>query len=159
MTTIHAYTSDQVIQDGPHKDLRRGRAAALSMIPTTTGAAEAVGKVIPELSGKLSGLAIRVPTPDVSIVDLVAEVNQDVTAEKVNQALKKASETELKEILKYCEEPLVSVDFTTEPASGIVDAGSTRVVGDRMVKILGWYDNEWGYSCRVIDLAEYMLKK
>jgi len=159
MTTIHAYTSDQVIQDGPHKDLRRGRAAALSMIPTTTGAAEAVGKVIPELSGKLSGLAIRVPTPDVSIVDLVAEVNQDVTAEKVNQALKEASETELKEILKYCEEPLVSVDFTTEPASGIVDAGSTRVVGDRMVKILGWYDNEWGYSCRVIDLAEYMLKK
>jgi len=159
MTTIHAYTSDQVIQDGPHKDLRRGRAAALSMIPTTTGAAEAVGKVIPELNGKLSGLAIRVPTPDVSIVDLVAEINQDVTVEKVNQVLKEASETELKEILKYCEEPLVSVDFTTDPASAIVDAGSTRVVGDRMVKILGWYDNEWGYSCRVIDLAEYMLRK
>jgi len=159
MTTIHAYTSDQVIQDGPHKDLRRGRAAALSMIPTTTGAAEAVGKVIPELNGKLSGLAIRVPTPDVSIVDLVAEINQDVTVEKVNQVLKEASETELKEILKYCEEPLVSVDFTTDPASAIVDAGSTRVVGDRMIKILGWYDNEWGYSCRVIDLAEYMLRK
>lgn len=159
MTTIHAYTSDQVIQDGPHKDLRRGRAAALSMIPTTTGAAEAVGKVIPELKGKLSGLAIRVPTPDVSIVDLVAEINQDVTVEKVNQVLKEASETELKEILKYCEEPLVSVDFTTDPASAIVDANSTRVVGDRMVKILGWYDNEWGYSCRVIDLAEYMLRK
>jgi len=159
MTTIHSYTSDQVLQDGPHKDLRRARAAALSMVPTTTGAAEAVGKVIPELNGKLSGLAIRVPTPDVSIVDLVAELNQDVTVESVNQALKEACQGELKGILKYCEEPLVSADFITDPASGIVDANSTRVIGNRMVKVLGWYDNEWGYSCRMIDLAEYMLKE
>jgi len=141
MTTIHSYTNDQALLDSPHQDLRRARAAGLSMIPTTTGAAVAVGKVIPELKGKLDGLAIRVPTPDVSLVDLVVEVEN------------------LKGILKYCEEPLVSRDFTTDPASVIVDADSTAVIEGKMVKALGWYDNEWAYSCRVIDLAEYMDKK
>ncbi len=158
MTTIHSYTNDQALQDGPHKDLRRARAAALSMIPTTTGAAIAVGKVIPELNGKINGLAIRIPTPDVSLIDLVAELEKEVTVDEVKLAFKEASQGNLKGILKYCEEPLVSHDFTTDPASAIVDADSTYVVEGKMVKVLGWYDNEWGYSCRVIDLAEYMIK-
>lgn len=159
MTTIHAYTNDQMLLDGPHRDLRRARAAALSMVPTTTGAAEAVGKVIPELNGKLTGIAIRVPTPDVSLVDLVAELEKDVTVEEVNRAFKEAAEGNLKDILVYCEEPLVSVDFTTNPASSIFDAKSTKVIQERMVKVLAWYDNEWGYSCRVVDLAEYMMSR
>jgi len=159
MTTIHAYTNDQMLLDGPHRDLRRARAAALSMVPTTTGAAEAVGKVIPELNGKLTGIAIRVPTPDVSLVDLVAELEKDVTVEEVNGAFKEAAEGSLKDILVYCEEPLVSVDFTTNPASSIFDAKSTKVIQERMVKVLAWYDNEWGYSCRVVDLAEYMMSR
>jgi glyceraldehyde 3-phosphate dehydrogenase len=159
MTTIHSYTNDQMLLDGPHKDLRRARAAALAMVPTTTGAAEAVGKVIPQLKGKLTGIAIRVPTPDVSLVDLVVEVERDVTCEEVNSAFKRASEDELKEILVYCEEPLVSVDFITNPASSIFDADSTKVIEKRMIKVFGWYDNEWGYSYRVVDLAEYMAEK
>ncbi len=159
MTTIHSYTADQVLLDGPHKDLRRARAAGLSMIPTTTGAAVAVGKVIPELKGKFDGLAIRVPTPDVSLVDLVAEVEKETTVDEVNSAFKRASEENFKGILKYCEEPLVSHDFTTDPASAIVDADFTGVIEGKMVKVLGWYDNEWGYSCRVVDLAQYMDKK
>jgi len=159
MTTIHSYTNDQALLDSPHQDLRRARAAGLSMIPTTTGAAVAVGKVIPELKGKLDGLAIRVPTPDVSLVDLVVEVEKETTVDEVNSAFKRASEENLKGILKYCEEPLVSRDFTTDPASVIVDADSTAVIEGKMVKALGWYDNEWAYSCRVIDLAEYMDKK
>ncbi len=159
MTTIHSYTNDQALLDSPHKDLRRARAAGLSMIPTTTGAAVAVGKVIPELKGKLDGLAIRVPTPNVSLVDLVVEVEKEITVDEVNSAFKRASEENLKGILKYCEEPLVSHDFTTDPASVIVDADSTVVIEGKMVKALGWYDNEWAYSCRVIDLAEYMDKK
>jgi len=159
MTTIHSYTNDQMLLDGPHKDLRRARAAALAMVPTTTGAAEAVGKAIPELNGKLTGIAIRVPTPDVSLVDLVVELDKDVTVDEVNAAFKKASEGKLKGILVYCEEPLVSVDFTTNPASAIFDADSTRVIQNKMVKVLAWYDNEWGYSYRVVDLAEYMVSK
>ncbi len=159
MTTIHSYTADQVLLDGPHKDLRRARAAGLSMIPTTTGAAVAVGQVIPELRGKLDGLAIRVPTPNVSLVDLVAEVEKETTVDEVNSAFKRASEENFKGILKYCEEPLVSHDFTTDPASAIVDADFTGVIEGKMVKVLGWYDNEWGYSCRVVDLAQYMDKK
>jgi glyceraldehyde 3-phosphate dehydrogenase len=159
MTTIHSYTNDQALLDSPHQDLRRARAAGLSMIPTTTGAAVAVGKVIPELKGKLDGLAIRVPTPDVSLVDLVVEVEKEITVDEVNSAFKRASEENLKGILKYCEEPLVSRDFTTDPASVIVDADSTAVIEGKMVKALGWYDNEWAYSCRVIDLAEYMDTK
>ena len=156
MTTIHAYTAGQSILDGPHKDLRRARAAALSMIPTTTGAARAISLVLPELEGKLDGMAIRVPTPDVSLVDLVAEVEVDVTAETVNDALRAAAQSELAGILRVEEEPLVSVDFTGEGASSIVDGPSTAVMGGRMVKVLSWYDNEWGYSSRVADLVEYV---
>jgi len=159
MTTIHAYTNDQALLDAPHKDLRRARAAAMSMVPTTTGAAEAVGKVIPELNGKLTGIAIRVPTPDVSLVDFVAELDKDVTVEEVNTAFKRFAQGELKDILIYCEEPLVSVDFTTNPASCVFDAELTKVIEKRMVKVLGWYDNEWGYSYRLVDLAEYMAAK
>ena len=159
MTTIHSYTNDQVLLDGPHKDLRRARAAALSMVPTTTGAAIAAGKVIPELEGKINGLAIRIPTPDVSLVDLVAELEKETTVEEVNLAFKEASQGNLKGILRYSEEPLVSHDFTTDSASAIVDADSTYVIKGRLVKVLGWYDNEWGYSCRVVDLAEYMSRK
>ncbi len=157
MTTVHAYTNDQVILDFPHKDLRRARAAAMSMIPTTTGAAAAMGEVIPELKGKLDGMAIRVPTPDVSIVDFVAVVEKETTKEEVNEALKKASEGALKGILAYCEEPLVSMDFLHSSYSSIIDALSTKVIGN-MVKVLSWYDNEWGYSCRVVDLAKYMMQ-
>jgi glyceraldehyde 3-phosphate dehydrogenase len=154
MTTVHAYTNDQRILDLPHSDLRRARAAALSMIPTTTGAARATSLVLPEVKGKLDGIAVRVPTPDVSLVDLVAEVSRDVTVEEVNAALKAASEGGLNGILGYTEEPLVSIDFTGDRHSSIVDAKSTAVMQGRMVKVLSWYDNEWGYSCRVVDLAQ-----
>ena len=156
MTTIHAYTAGQAVLDGPHKDLRRARAAALSMIPTTTGAARAIALVLPELEGKLDGMAIRVPTPDVSLVDLVAELGGDVSEGEVNDALRAAAETDLAGILRVEEDPLVSVDFVGESASSVVDAPSTAVVGGRLVKVLAWYDNEWGYSSRVVDLVEYV---
>ncbi len=159
MTTIHSYTNDQKILDLPHKDLRRARAAALSMIPTSTGAAKAIGEVLPELKGKLDGLAIRVPTPDVSLTDLTCVVDKDATVEAVNEAFKKASETSLKGILQYLTEPLVSKDFYGSNYSCIFDAELTKVVDSRLVKILGWYDNEWAYSMRVVDLAEYIVKK
>lgn len=158
MTTIHSYTNDQALLDAPHTDLRRARAAALSMIPTSTGAAVAVGKVIPELEGKIDGLAIRVPTPNVSLVDLVAEVEKETTVDEVNLALRKASQGSLEGILKYSSEPLVSHDFTTDSASAIIDADCTYVIEGTLVKVLAWYDNEWGYSSRIIDLAEYMIK-
>ena len=160
MTTIHSYTNDQVILDFPHKDLRRARAAALSMIPTTTGAAKAVYLAIPELKGKLDGFAMRVPTPNVSVVDLVAFVEKKTTAEEVNAALKKASEAgPLKGYLGYEEEELVSSDFKGDGRSSIVDAKLTRVVGGNCVKVISWYDNEWGYSCRVRDLINFLGKK
>ena len=158
MTTIHAYTNDQRILDLPHKDLRRARAAALSMIPTTTGAAKAIGLVIPELKGKLDGYAMRVPTPDVSVVDLVSLVEKPTTAEEVNAALKKAAEGPMKGILQYVEEELVSKDFTGNPHSSMVDAGFTKVIDGNLVKVIAWYDNEWGYSCRVRDLIGYVAK-
>jgi glyceraldehyde 3-phosphate dehydrogenase len=159
MTTIHSYTNDQSILDLPHKDLRRARAAAMSMIPTSTGAAKAVGLVLPELKGKVHGLAIRVPTPNVSVVDLVVETEKPVTAEAVNAALRKAAEGELKGILGYTDEPLVSIDFNGNPLSSIVDGASTSVVDGTLVKVLSWYDNEWGYSCRVRDLIKYLASK
>jgi len=159
MTTIHSYTNDQVILDFPHKDLRRARAAGLSMIPTSTGAAKAIGLVIPELKGKMDGLAVRVPTPDVSLVDLTIETEKLTTTAEVIAALKKASQTpRFKNILSVCEEPLVSIDFKGDKTSSIVDAESTKVVGN-LVKVLAWYDNEWGYSCRVVDLCEYIASK
>ncbi len=153
MTTIHAYTNDQRILDLPHKDPRRARAAALSMIPTTTGAAKAVGLVLPELKGKLDGFSMRVPTPNVSVVDLTAELSKDATVASVNAALKKASEGPMKGILSYSEEPLVSIDYNGCSYSAIVDAENTRVIGDRLIKVLAWYDNETGYSARLRDLA------
>jgi glyceraldehyde 3-phosphate dehydrogenase len=156
MTTIHAYTNDQVILDFPHKDLRRARAAALSMIPTTTGAAAAVALVLPQLKGKLDGMAIRVPTPNVSVVDLVVEVEKETSVDAVNAALKKASEGALKGILGYTEEPLVSIDFNGTGLSSVVDAPSTSVIEGRMVKVLSWYDNEMGYSTRMVDLAAFI---
>jgi glyceraldehyde 3-phosphate dehydrogenase len=160
MTTIHSYTNDQVILDFPHKDLRRARAAALSMIPTSTGAAKALKLVIPEMAGKLDGFAMRVPTPNVSVVDLVAVVEKQTTKEEVNAALKKASENgSLKGYLAYEEEELVSADFKGNPYSSIVDAKMTLVVGGNLVKVISWYDNEWGYSCRVRDLINYMGSK
>ena len=159
MTTIHSYTNDQSILDLPHTDLRRARAAAMSMIPTSTGAAKAVGLVLPELKGKIHGLAIRVPTPNVSVVDLVAETEKPVTAEAVNAALRKAAEGELKGILGYTDEPLVSIDFNGNPLSSIVDGTSTSVVDGTLVKVLSWYDNEWGYSCRVRDLIKYIVTR
>ncbi len=155
MTTTHAYTGDQRLLDFPHKDLRRARAAALSMIPTTTGAAKAVSLVLPQLAGKLNGMAIRVPTPNVSVVDLVVQLSKPATADEVNRAMKEAAEGDLNGILAYCEEPLVSIDFNGSTASSTVDALSTMVIGD-MLKVLSWYDNEFGYSCRMIDLALYM---
>jgi glyceraldehyde 3-phosphate dehydrogenase len=158
MTTIHAYTNDQRILDLPHKDLRRARAAALSMIPTTTGAAKAVGLVLPELKGKLDGYAMRVPTPDVSVVDLVALVEKPTSVEAVNAAFKKAAEGPMKGILQYVEEELVSKDFTGNPHSSMVDAGFTKVIDGNLVKVVAWYDNEWGYSCRVRDLIEFVAK-
>ncbi len=156
MTTIHSYTNDQALLDVPHKDLRRARAAAMSMIPTTTGAARATALVLPELKGRLDGLAIRVPTPDVSLVDLVAEVERDTTAAEVNSALKEAAAGGLKGILEVTDEPLVSVDFTGSSASSVVDAPSTSVMGGRLVKVLAWYDNEMGYSTRCVDLLAYV---
>ncbi|MGD0335686.1 MAG: type I glyceraldehyde-3-phosphate dehydrogenase [Candidatus Omnitrophota bacterium] len=159
MTTIHSYTNDQRILDLPHKDLRRARAAAVSMIPTSTGAAKAIGEVLPELKGKLDGLAIRVPTPDVSITDLTCIVEKDATVESVNAAFKKASETDLKGILQYLTIPLVSRDFYGSNYSCILDAELTKVIDGRLVKIMGWYDNEWAYSCRVVDLADFIVKK
>ncbi|MGE5188587.1 MAG: type I glyceraldehyde-3-phosphate dehydrogenase [Gemmatimonadota bacterium] len=158
MTTIHAYTNDQRILDLPHKDLRRARAAAVSMIPTTTGAAKAVALVIPELKGKLDGGAIRVPTPNVSVVDLTVELSREATAEAVNAAVKKAAEGPLKGILRYVEEPLVSVDFNHSPYSSEFDAPSTKVIGGKLLKVLAWYDNEWGYSCRMLDLAKFVSR-
>ena len=156
MTTIHAYTNDQRILDYPHKDLRRARAAAISQIPTTTGAAKAVGLVIPELEGKIDGIAIRIPTANVSVVDLVALLRKNVSAEEVNASFKKASEGKLKGILGYSEEPLVSVDYMRNPHSGIVDSLFTRITDNNLVKVLAWYDNEWGYSCRMRDLVKYI---
>jgi glyceraldehyde 3-phosphate dehydrogenase len=158
MTTIHSYTNDQQILDLPHKDLRRARAAAMSMIPTTTGAAKAVGLVIPELAGKVDGFAIRVPTPDVSVVDFVAELNQYVTVEDLNRALKGASENALKGVLGFCDEPLVSIDFTGDVHSSIVDSLSTMVVQKRMAKVVAWYDNEMGFSARMCDVTEMIAK-
>ena len=159
MTTIHAYTNDQRILDMYHKDLRRARAAALNIIPTTTGAAKAVTIVIPELKGRIHGLAFRIPTPTVSVVDFVAELAQDVDVEEVNRTLKAAADGALRGILEYCSEELVSTDFKGNPASSIVDAPSTMVIGGNMVKVLSWYDNEWGYSCRLADLAVYIAGK
>ena len=158
MTTIHAYTSDQRLLDAPHKDLRRARAAAVSQIPTTTGAAKAVGLVIPELKGKIDGIAIRVPTANVSVVDLVALLKKSATAEQANAAFKKAAQGKLKGILQFTDEPLVSVDFMANPHSAIVDGDYTRIIDENMIKVLAWYDNEWGYSCRMIDLIKYMYK-
>ncbi len=158
MTTTHAYTNDQKILDLPHKDLRRARAAAVSMIPTSTGAAKAVGLVLPDLQGKLDGMAIRVPTQNVSVVDLVVEVDSDITAEQVNSAFKEAADGPLKGILELSEEPLVSVDFLGNPASSTVDAISTKVMENKMVKVLSWYDNEWGFSCRMVDLIKKVGK-
>ncbi|MGD0844405.1 MAG: type I glyceraldehyde-3-phosphate dehydrogenase, partial [Geobacteraceae bacterium] len=158
VTTVHSYTNDQSILDLPHKDLRRARAAALSMIPTTTGAAKAVSLVLPELKGKLDGMAIRVPTPNVSVIDLVATLNNNTDAEKVNAALKKASKGALKGILDFCEEPLVSIDFNGNTFSSIVDAGCTKVIGGNMVKVISWYDNEKGFSQRVVDLFKLIAK-
>jgi glyceraldehyde 3-phosphate dehydrogenase len=159
MTTIHSYTNDQQLLDLPHKDLRRARAAALSMIPTSTGAAKAVALVLPELKGKFDGISVRVPTPNVSLVDVVMDVDRATTAEEVNRALKDAANKELRGILAFCEEPLVSSDFKGNPNSSIVDAEYTKVIGENMIKILSWYDNEWGYSCRVRDLIKYISKK
>ena len=159
MTTIHSFTNDQVTLDFPHKDLRRARAASLNMIPTSTGAAKAIGLVLPDLKGKLDGLSIRVPTPVVSLVDLVAELGKTVTKDDVNNALREAAKGKLNKYLEVCEEPLVSMDFKENPHSSIIDALSTYVVGGNMVKVLSWYDNEWGYSNRVVDLIEYMASK
>ncbi len=158
MTTVHSYTNDQVILDFPHKDLRRARAAALSIIPTSTGAAKAIGLVIPELAGKMNGLSLRVPTPNVSVVDLVCDVEKEATVETVNAAYKEAAQGALKGILQYCDEPLVSRDFYANPHSAILDAGSTYIIDKSMVKVIAWYDNEWAYSVRMIDLANLMLK-
>jgi glyceraldehyde 3-phosphate dehydrogenase len=161
MTTIHSYTNDQMILDLPHKDLRRARAAAVSMIPTTTGAARAVGLVFPDLKGKLDGYAMRVPTPNVSVVDLSVVLGKETEAKEINEAMKAAAEGELKGILGYNDEPLVSCDFNTDPRSSIFDAPMTSVMGGRgnFAKVLSWYDNEWAFSCRVIDLVKFMNKK
>ncbi len=159
MTTIHAYTNDQRLQDMFHSDLRRARAAAINMLPTTTGAAYAISLVLPELKGRLHGLAFRVPLASVSVIDLVCELDKEVTAEEVNHVLKTAAEGPLAGILEYCQEPLVSSDFKGNPASSIVDAPSTMVIGGNMVKVLAWYDNEWGYCTRLADLATYVANK
>lgn len=156
MTTIHSYTNDQQLLDLPHKDLRRARAAALSMIPTTTGAAKALSEVLPDLAGKMDGMAIRVPTPNVSVIDLVVELESDATEASVRSALSNAAQKEMKGILEYTEAPLVSSDFNGNPHSSIVDGALTKVIGARMVKVIAWYDNEWGYSCRVRDLILYI---
>lgn len=157
VTTIHSYTNDQVILDGPHSDLRRARSAALSQIPTTTGAAKAVGIVIPELKGKMDGLAVRVPTPTGSLVDLVVNLKTEVTKEQINEAMKEAAEGPMKGILEYTEDEIVSIDIVHNPASSIFDSKSTMVLNGKTAKILAWYDNEWGYSARVVDLAEKLF--
>jgi len=159
MTTIHSYTNDQRILDLPHGDLRRARAAAVSMIPTTTGAAKAVSLVLPELKGKLDGLAVRVPTPNVSIVDLTVVTEKEASAEAVNAAMKASADGPMKGILEYCDKPLVSKDFNGNPASSIFDALTTRSIGGTTVKVMSWYDNEWGYSCRVRDLVKFIASK
>jgi glyceraldehyde 3-phosphate dehydrogenase (phosphorylating) len=159
MTTIHSYTNDQQLLDLPHKDVRRARAAALSMIPTSTGAAKAVALVLPELKGKFDGISVRVPTPNVSLVDVVMNVEKDTSMEEVNRALKNAANEELRGILEFCEEPLVSIDFKKNSHSSIVDAEYTKVIGGNLVKVLSWYDNEWGYSCRVRDLIKFIANK
>ena len=153
MNTIHSYTNDQVMLDQPHKDLRRARAGAVSIIPTTTGAAKAVANVLPHLKGKLDGFSLRVPTPDGSITDFVCELNKEVTKEEINAAFKEASETNFKGLIEYCEDPIVSVDIIGNPHSCIFDALSTMAMGS-LVKVIGWYDNEWGYSCRIVDLIK-----
>ena len=158
MTTIHSYTNDQTVLDFPHKDLRRARAAALNMIPTSTGAAKAIGLVMPELKGKLDGYAMRVPTPDVSVVDLVAVTAKKTSSAEVNSALKAAAEGPLKGILGYTEDPVVSTDMLRNPNSSIIDSGLTKVIDGDLVKVVAWYDNEWGYSCRVIDLVLFLKK-
>ena len=158
MTTVHSYTNDQKLLDLPHSDLRRARAAALSMIPTSTGAAKAIGLVLPALKGKLDGIAIRVPTPDVSLVDLTVTTSKPVTDTSVNEAFKAAASGPMKGILQYSEEPLVSVDFLHNPHSSIVDAQLTKCLGDRMVKVFSWYDNEWGFSCRMADLIKHISR-
>jgi glyceraldehyde 3-phosphate dehydrogenase len=159
MTTVHAYTNDQMILDLPHKDLRRARAAGVSMIPTTTGAAKAVSLVLPQLKGKLDGLAVRVPTPNVSLVDLVVTTEKDTSVAEVNAALKTAANGPLKGVLVFCDEPLVSKDFNGNPASSIVDSLTTTVIGGNMVKVMSWYDNEWGYSNRIVDLVGLLIAK
>jgi glyceraldehyde 3-phosphate dehydrogenase len=159
MTTIHSYTNDQNVLDFPHKDLRRARAAALNMIPTTTGAAKAIALVMPELKGKLDGYAMRVPTPNVSVVDLVVLTSKNTTAEEVNKALQDAANGPLKGILAYTEDPVVSTDMMHNPNSSIVDAGMTKVLGGNLVHVIAWYDNEWGYSMRIVDLVEFLAKK
>jgi glyceraldehyde 3-phosphate dehydrogenase len=159
MTTIHSYTNDQRLLDLPHKDLRRSRSAALSMIPTTTGAAKATGIVIPEVKGKIDGVAIRVPTPNVSLVDLVAVLDKTPSVDEVNAAFKKWADGPMKGVLQYSEDPLVSVDFVGNPASSIVDGISTNVIDGNFVKVFSWYDNEWGYSCRCVDLANYIADR
>jgi glyceraldehyde 3-phosphate dehydrogenase len=159
MTTIHSYTNDQSVLDFPHKDLRRARAAAMNMIPTTTGAAKAIGLVLPQLKGKLDGYAMRVPTPNVSVVDFVCETSKTTTTEEVNQALKSAAEGSLKGILAYTEDPVVSSDMMQNPNSSIVDAEMTKVLGGNMVKVVAWYDNEWGYSNRIVDLIVHLAGK
>lgn len=159
MTTVHSYTNDQNLLDLPHRDLRRARAAALSMIPTTTGAAKLIGLVFPELKGKITGIAVRVPTPNVSLTDLVVEVSRPTTVEEVNALFRQAAEGSLKGIIRYCEEPLVSKDFTGDPHSCVIDALSTMVIDERLVKVLAWYDNEWGYSNRVADVIRYMAAR
>ncbi len=159
MTTIHSYTNDQNVLDFPHKDLRRARAASINMIPTTTGAAKAIGLVMPHLKGKLDGYSMRVPTPDVSVVDLVVVTNRPTTAEEVNSALKAAAEDGMRGILAYTEDPVVSSDMLHNPNSSIVDSDMTKVLDGNLVHVLSWYDNEWGYSCRVVDLIEFLAKK
>jgi glyceraldehyde 3-phosphate dehydrogenase len=159
MTTIHSYTNDQPTLDFPHKDLRRARAAALNMIPTSTGAAKAIGLVLPELKGKLDGYAMRVPTPNVSVVDLVVLLKKDTTTQEVNAALQKAAEGELKGILAYTSDPVVSTDMLHNSNSSIVDSDLTKVIGGNLAKVVAWYDNEWGYSCRVVDLIDFLGKK
>ena len=159
MTTIHSYTNDQRIMDTVHIDLRRARGAALNIIPTTTGAAKAVTQVIPDLKGMIHGLAFRVPTPTVSVIDFVCDVSREVTVEQVNDALRTACAGPLRGIMEYCDEELVSMDFKGNPHSSIIDALSTMVIGGNMVKILAWYDNEWGYSCRLGDLVYFMASK
>jgi glyceraldehyde 3-phosphate dehydrogenase len=158
MNTIHAYTNDQIILDAPHKDLRRARAAAVSIIPTSTGAAKAVGLVVPELKGKLDGFAMRVPTPDGSVVDLTVELNKSVTVEEINAAIKEAAEGPMKGILEYCTDPVVSIDIVGNPHSSVFDAGLTKVMEGNFVKVVSWYDNEFGYSNRVVDLLEKLAK-